>query len=183
MVRSGDHPRSRGVYLQSTCEVTVRKGSSPLARGLLAPRRETTGRVGIIPARAGFTSATGTSAPRRWDHPRSRGVYRVGPMSYAEPVGSSPLARGLPHVRTLVRRPNGIIPARAGFTSKVTATTQMNGDHPRSRGVYKETAARPGRLTGSSPLARGLPGRHERRKSRVRIIPARAGFTPEATPG
>ena len=54
---SGDHPRSRGVYLRTVASITPRAGSSPLARGLLTPKR-TRARYGrIIPARAGFTQA------------------------------------------------------------------------------------------------------------------------------
>ena len=109
------------------------------------------------PARAGFTSDDGPDGCRRWDHPRSRGVYASFGASHAEDGGSSPLARGLlfsdPGLGQAVR----IIPARAGFTSRSLAAPQRAADHPRSRGVY--AAADPG-----ADLAVG-------------IIPARAGFT------
>ena len=52
---SGDHPRSRGVYSQSTTPCFCTKGSSPLARGLRGDRVAHGLHVGIIPARAGFT--------------------------------------------------------------------------------------------------------------------------------
>ena len=53
----------------------------------------------------------------------------------------------------------------------------MIPDHPRSRGVYsKYRTSIPGGM-GSSPLARGLPGRGDIRAVKPRIIPARAGFT------
>ena len=53
-------------------------------------------------------------------------------------------------------------------------------DHPRSRGVYSYSSwARPG-LSGSSPLARGLPYPATIIAERNRIIPARAGFTSAA---
>ena len=51
-----------------------------------------------------------------WDHPRSRGVY------LAEREGK--------------REEDGIIPARAGFTTQDAFTTHGPADHPRSRGVY-----------------------------------------------
>ena len=52
------------------------------------------------------------------------------------------------------------------------------GDHPRSRGVYSNLSPSRRSVTGSSPLARGLP-RGDRWVGRGRgIIPARAGFTP-----
>ena len=50
-----DHPRSRGVYPEGGYDVVVLHGSSPLARGLLAPVVVHRGDAGIIPARAGFT--------------------------------------------------------------------------------------------------------------------------------
>ena len=51
----GDHPRSRGVYMRVTPNVSRLGGSSPLARGLRCDVRRTQLIPGIIPARAGFT--------------------------------------------------------------------------------------------------------------------------------
>ena len=51
-----DHPRSRGVYFQDTTNRLAETGSSPLARGLLMPCPAPPALVGIIPARAGFTT-------------------------------------------------------------------------------------------------------------------------------
>jgi len=50
-------------------------------------------------------------------------------------------------------------------------------DHPRSRGVYLPKDEDGDKPDGSSPLARGLPARELGDIARVRIIPARAGFT------
>ena len=50
-------------------------------------------------------------------------------------------------------------------------------DHPRSRGVYLGPLRARFALVGSSPLARGLRERRDRRAEDQRIIPARAGFT------
>ena len=175
----------------------VNDGSSPLARGL---RRE--GQRGcdggrIIPARAGFTRAR----PRAWrrlpDHPRSRGVYALGRVWTENPVGSSPLARGLPRRGLRLSRFPRIIPARAGFTTRGRGPPPAPRDHPRSRGVYPGSSRRARcppdhprsrgvynhtvdvykRLYGSSPLARGLPPYDGAGAFDVRIIPARAGFT------
>ena len=73
--RSGDHPRSRGVYSVPDDKGTNSWGSSPLARGLRQGRDLRERRQRIIPARAGFTRRTWTSPTGTWDHPRSRGVY------------------------------------------------------------------------------------------------------------
>ena len=176
-----------------------RVGSSPLVRGLrLLPSRG--GRFDrIIPARAGFTGLVVGSDDRPRDHPRSRGVYQSRGIGKPWSNGSSPLARGLLLGRSRPRRATRIIPARAGFTFSILSSTPHAWDHPRSRGVYSGAVmawypcswiipARAGftlaglvdpRLCdGSSPLARGLRRRMDRRSFILRIIPARAGFTP-----
>ena len=113
-----DHPRSRGVYPEAVQDQRYGRGSSPLARGLLAPRVRAWARVGIIPARAGFTPRLPVRRGQSWDHPRSRGVYNTKTDPYSQAAGSSPLARGLrlPHVEAVVG--TRIIPARAGFTGR-----------------------------------------------------------------
>ena len=154
------------------------RGSSPLARGLHRSQFDVRVGRGIIPARAGFTRAAGPPGPVRRDHPRSRGVYSrptAGPITIR---GSSPLARGLrrPGGDRLV--PDGIIPARAGFTTGRPVSPTTTRDHPRSRGVYSDSPSTTPATSGSSPLARGLRG-HDRDDVGGRgIIPARAGFTP-----
>ena len=173
----GDHPRSRGVYAGSVqCGASTR-GSSPLARGL-HPRRRPTGRgMWIIPARAGFTPGRLQDGAADGDHPRSRGVYAGSVQCGASTRGSSPLARGL-HPR---RRPTGrgmwIIPARAGFTPGRLQDGAADGDHPRSRGVYRYQDLSADPVLGSSPLARGLLTTNIDHLMDKGIIPARAGFT------
>ena len=75
----------------------------------------------------------------------------------SKPRGSSPLARGLPKL--------------------CDAVIQVDGDHPRSRGVYCEGYGGRGGPVGSSPLARGLLYGILSISGVMRIIPARAGFT------
>ena len=111
------------------------------------------------------------------DHPRSRGVYAIPDERLAVVVGSSPLARGLLLVLQVILHLARIIPARAGFTLRTHLVELHAQDHPRSRGVYPPPP--PGFFcgVGSSPLARGLPNHHLPVLRRIRIIPARAGFT------
>ena len=172
-----DHPRSRGVYSREKTLPALRSGSSPLARGLLKAVNAPSRPFRIIPARAGFTSNTCAGRTRAWDHPRSRGVYlfECGPRRVD--VGSSPLARGLQVAQYSIWAAAGIIPARAGFTAKPEYASAPPTDHPRSRGVYPCRGRSRSQVRGSSPLARGLPVRHVSGSPRVRIIPARAGFT------
>ena len=54
--RVWDHPRSRGVYKNFLTHFGTWMGSSPLARGLRSAPHVEAPLVGIIPARAGFTS-------------------------------------------------------------------------------------------------------------------------------
>ena len=154
---AGDHPRSRGVYCSPTAGSTRRRGSSPLARGLLGGRPAPAQTPGIIPARAGFTVGGGAFPLPAGDHPRSRGVYRVARRVAFVRLGSSPLARGL--------------------RSSPAPRTSSGRDHPRSRGVYETTWTEIQQKQGSSPLARGLLGPGRLCSSAGGIIPARAGFT------
>ena len=156
---SGDHPRSRGVYLATLTLICIPRGSSPLARGLPIFFRRMTSRGRIIPARAGFTAPP--PRPRTSDQER----------------GSSPLARGLPTGASRAESGRRIIPARAGFTIHLTCIVHSCEDHPRSRGVYRGRAGSGRSRLGSSPLARGLPRRRQQHGGRAGIIPARAGFT------
>ena len=113
-----DHPRSRGVYIWSMLNFTVRSGSSPLARGLHSESAESRNKKRIIPARAGFTSVRKYDEEFRRDHPRSRGVYGPVRTPVGAGAGSSPLARGLPTWWRIRCRGLRIIPARAGFTAR-----------------------------------------------------------------
>ena len=135
-MRSGDHPRSRGVYSTVRAARNAASGSSPLARGLrgAGDRAGSGGR--IIPARAGFTLPRRQGRRRRADHPRSRGVYALFLASALVDEGSSPLARGLRRGDTGPRGRGRIIPARAGFTRGSFRGVRIHTDHPRSRGVY-----------------------------------------------
>ena len=173
----GDHPRSRGVYHTMQPSVLNPSGSSPLARGLLRGNMIGSSQPGIIPARAGFTSAHFRPQQHSRDHPRSRGVYsRIRRLRFGV-RGSSPLARGLPigavrhagwpgiiparagftWIKDHMPVVSGwIIPARAGFTSKTVPIVMLLSDHPRSRGVYSDGPRLLVTIAGSSPLARGL---------------------------
>ena len=172
-----DHPRSRGVYGAWKIEHDGQPGSSPLARGLRFSKGSTMDKIGIIPARAGFTPTACARSASPTDHPRSRGVYVVLKSDHGYPRGSSPLARGLPIAFHLVSARRGIIPARAGFTGLYRFSRGIVSDHPRSRGVYLTGIAILFLCAGSSPLARGLRTGDQYNRGTEGIIPARAGFT------
>ena len=129
------------------------------------------------PARAGFTGPRRPADAPRWDHPRSRGVYHRKSPGGTTGEGSSPLARGLRQPDPQQEQGSGIIPARAGFTLQSGRGRRIQGDHPRSRGVYGAHEQGCGAVGGSSPLARGLLAGALLRSVQRGIIPARAGFT------
>ena len=172
-----DHPRSRGVYRLIFRVTSDSDGSSPLARGLRAINLPYRVYIGIIPARAGFTSRSATNCASCSDHPRSRGVYPMAVNADNVLGGSSPLARGLLRVSVSMIWLPGIIPARAGFTLFGPTPISRKRDHPRSRGVYKANNGLLLLRNGSSPLARGLRAGEHHDVGRRGIIPARAGFT------
>ena len=172
-----DHPRSRGVYRCCLRPRAAGLGSSPLARGLHVCLRSRKDTPWIIPARAGFTGAQNRSYAICPDHPRSRGVYSLSSATRLSLPGSSPLARGLPLHGGIITENIGIIPARAGFTCPDLYCSRVPRDHPRSRGVYTSGLSSLALPSGSSPLARGLPGSARPAQEDPGIIPARAGFT------
>ena len=134
------------------------------------------------PARAGFTEPAAWAHGLTLDHPRSRGVYPASRPASPRAGGSSPLARGLPPQRRRGAPHTRIIPARAGFTLPVGRLLLGQGDHPRSRGVYRSLKSLVMPPHGSSPLARGLRGARQVQVGLGRIIPARAGFTSSSSP-
>ena len=73
--KSGDHPRMRGEHEQARFWLWFWAGSSPHARGTLAPASSTYRAVGIIPACAGNTPAGFILPPTGGDHPRMRGEH------------------------------------------------------------------------------------------------------------
>ena len=100
----------------------IATGSSPLARGTLAPHRKSPVSGGLIPARAGNTvSSTGRSVIQR-AHPRSRGEHVAWEVMRGGVAGSSPLARGTLVGVVMFSCLNGLIPARAGNTESLACS-------------------------------------------------------------
>ncbi len=88
------HPRSRGADLGACSSLSRCTSSSPLARGGPPVFFGPSPSRGLIPARAGRTTANLSMCLTHRAHPRSRGAdVPVGPH-HPERLGSSPLARG-----------------------------------------------------------------------------------------
>ena len=152
-------------------------GSSPHTRGLPRIIDHYYMRERIIPAHAGFTSAWPATSLTRTDHPRTRGVYNYSSSGGKFDDGSSPHTRGLRFCRCRRGLSLRIIPAHAGFTRSTSPARGARPDHPRTRGVYRVSGARPSWRLGSSPHTRGLRPPAVPPPPPVRIIPAHAGFT------
>ena len=152
-----DHPRSRGEYGGGGGCRYASRGSSPLSRGIRNRKSQSWFSAGIIPALAGNTRPSGSQAPTRRDHPRSRGEYMLAGDVLRQLPGSSPLSRGIRRLDRGVAGRRGIIPALAGNTQTSSKKKKQSRDHPRSRGEYRPKGFVRQSLNGSSPLSRGIP--------------------------
>ena len=171
------HPRWRGEHHGRGRRHGVIVGSSPLARGALSFRSWGGFPSRLIPAGAGSTIRSGSSAKFRPAHPRWRGEhYRHGWHEW-NPGGSSPLARGARRVRGSRGIAERLIPAGAGSTWHYPWFCGLGAAHPRWRGEHEVDGATPVVGTGSSPLARGALGAPAAYRVIPRLIPAGAGST------
>ena len=175
--RSPAHPRSRGENQVVQAGGGKLAGSSPLTRGKRRSRHQRLRSRRLIPAHAGKTRGTTSSACPARAHPRSRGENVGGGLGKHLGGGSSPLTRGKPYKDALDKREFRLIPAHAGKTSTSRAASSRSRAHPRSRGENPKT--RSDRLPdpGSSPLTRGKRRRRGGRCRGGRLIPAHAGKT------
>ena len=176
-VTSEDHPRSCGEHSAMLLSTSEHAGSSPLVRGAPGAVPGYVVLRGIIPARAGSTRSWWHMWRLRTDHPRSCGEHDDTDSSAADASGSSPLVRGAPRIVEKRWRRAGIIPARAGSTSRHSPGSSRPRDHPRSCGEHCLENSVKLNPEGSSPLVRGALFTSALRFSKSRIIPARAGST------
>ena len=153
-------------------------GASPLTRGKLALVRGFARAVRRIPAHAGKTRVSTSSACRARAHPRSRGENHVLALLQVHLAGASPLTRGK---RTTTSRRSmrwGRIPAHAGKTARLPHERCRGPAHPRSRGENLEAIAGKIDQRGASPLTRGKRQTHRTIALLPGRIPAHAGKTP-----
>ena len=173
------HPRVRGEHHRPFLVRPHASGSSPRARGTLQRRFQPVVELRFIPACAGNTSTTTATAGRTTVHPRVRGNTRPPSRRWRSPP-VHPRVRG-EHSR--------LFPEAADLTV-----------HPRVRGEHGFRGRRAGRIAGSSPRARehlrgiqvawsnfgssprarGTPGREAVGKGEGRFIAACAGNTLES---
>ena len=175
--RERAHPRMRGEHFHAGRGSVRVIGSSPHARGARQPCYQHPRYGGLIPACAGSTSTTTRAAPRKWAHPRMRGEHRDRRAPCRHYGGSSPHARGAPHVPDPRGKLTGLIPACAGSTSPPRPRCTNWTAHPRMRGEHTWITTGTCSPTGSSPHARGALDTVHAVLVQLGLIPACAGST------
>ena len=134
--RTGDHPRGCGAHHRLRRPHRHRLGSSPRVRGSLLPLIQTGKRMGIIPAGAGLTRPSYPEYGDQRDHPRGCGAHILCLQPTMMALGSSPRVRGSLQGLECRHHRHRIIPAGAGLTSCLSATSASPGDHPRGCGAH-----------------------------------------------
>ena len=169
------HPRMRGERIIGNPASDRVDGSSPHARGTQQIGELSEIYARFIPACAGNASARACSAPESAVHPRMRGERKESPLSFRIGGGSSPHARGTHDRHRGRNHRRRFIPACAGNASPRCSTSGNSAVHPRMRGERPQGNAKGLVHSGSSPHARGTPGRRRRPSPCGRFIPACAG--------
>ena len=152
---SSDHPRRRGELLTREDTSMRQLGSSPQARGTQGTVQGRVPEHWIIPAGAGNSLHPRARFVYRADHPRRRGELYRDFIHNTCGCGSSPQARGTRCAGSCGPCPRRIIPAGAGNSPAGFPGLQGSSDHPRRRGELHPDGDIRGRLSGSSPQARG----------------------------
>ena len=154
-----------------------RGGSSPRGRG----KRNDDGRHapcgGLIPARAGKTSARDDPWLGLTAHPRAGGENLQDIFDLVSAAGSSPRGRGKLDGRERVGLTVRLIPARAGKTKQATKREPPSRAHPRAGGENAPGVQAGTPQAGSSPRGRGKQSTGRAPSNRRGLIPARAGKT------
>ena len=137
--------------------------------------------VRLIPARAGKTTGARLAPRRERAHPRAGGENNATASKRSLISGSSPRGRGKPALRRRRHAWRRLIPARAGKTRDVSASTTCAPAHPRAGGENPRGLIISLCDCGSSPRGRGKRVEPESAFGTVRLIPARAGKTGSPT--
>ena len=180
-ILSQDHPRGCGEHRWNSRHMVLIHGLSPRMRGARSRQKDRPKPTWIIPADAGSTlnGMRATQCPT--DHPRGCGEHCFDGREFLSAPGSSPRMRGAQTIAIARLWIERIIPADAGSTVPATPKWKCEEDHPRGCG---EHIARNLTMTceqGSSPRMRGARDSSVGYACPVRIIPADAGSTWQAS--
>ena len=178
------HPRACGENRLFSRSSSSRPGSSPRMRGKPASGRAQLFKARLIPAHAGktFLWRPGRRAPTA--HPRACGENPRTRKKPARRAGSSPRMRGKRNPTEAIRAAARLIPAHAGKTRSLKASSPTMQAHPRACGENPTTIQKHQRREGSSPRMRGKLIAGLCSDIKGRLIPAHAGKTgAHAKPG
>ena len=133
--------------------------------------------IGITPADAGKTCATGLRGMPLRDHPRGCGENAKQRERIQGDLGSPPRMRGKPLFCVMIYKTLGITPADAGKTCKKCSQFSQYRDHPRGCGENADDFAACADQKGSPPRMRGKRFERYSGSQAERITPADAGKT------
>ena len=172
----GSSPRWRGKHVERLAHV-LRLGLIPALAGKTAASGGPTNPGGLIPALAGKTGSADLRIVGQQAHPRAGGENEKTESMRAEQTGSSPRWRGkhLPGRHASITQ--GLIPALAGKTPTTVAGSRRSRAHPRAGGENAEVASRSSAVHGSSPRWRGKLNTRGINQIHEGLIPALAGKT------
>ena len=171
------HPRACGENPLSSSSFARGSGSSPRVRGKRRPLPHRRRRGRLIPARAGKTSRPRRPPPSRPAHPRACGENSQHEAFMYPRLGSSPRVRGKHPRRPRTGRGRGLIPARAGKTTRRPRGRGCPWAHPHACGENLSRSSLTFVSWGSSPRVRGKPDVGVELAPIRGLIPARAGKT------
>ena len=171
------HPRAGGENAAYVGDVPNDTGSSPRGRGKPSCSRSVSAPRGLIPARAGKTSAAALSASATWAHPRAGGENGRSCVGAFGWYGSSPRGRGKQGFGDVAQLHGRLIPARAGKTCVRRRAAWPTTAHPRAGGENLRLPFYGPQRLGSSPRGRGKLTLHALDVALLGLIPARAGKT------
>ena len=149
------HPRACGENWAPTSIVVSPTGSSPRVRGKPAERDLLAVQRRLIPARAGKTHRRDLVQDGGGAHPRACGENTTPPPTQPTLHGSSPRVRGKLERNNFESAIGGLIPARAGKTTRGLSSRSGSWAHPRACGENDGHGGPGGVARGSSPRVRG----------------------------
>ena len=170
-----DHPRVRGEKFFLPLDVLFGHGSPPRARGKDISCSRLLQTHGITPACAGKSLVTVMASLSVRDHPRVRGEKQYPSIVDGDNTGSPPRARGKEQCGQCWHRYDGITPACAGKSLRISCYGIPARDHPRVRGEKSSQILVFGFELGSPPRARGKGRCYVGRRDCAGITPACAG--------
>ena len=128
------HPHAGGENMFTPSFSMYTSGSSPRGRGKPELADDSWGDARLIPARAGKTQPYRAPSAAPSAHPRAGGENQDRRVQSVQSRGSSPRGRGKHLGELALRVGQGLIPARAGNRTRMSATTRLSGLIPARAG-------------------------------------------------